>query len=320
MKVHGLIIDPQLDFCWPGLSGMGVDLRSPEWQVIAPLLQQALGPSYDALVNPGALYVPGADQDMGRLAKMIDRIHHKVDDFYITLDSHRKVDQAHPLWWKDSSGRKPNPFTILASYGDKVVRMEPQADGSLVPTSDEYQTFLPSFMNAGGPTGKGSKGYLEALAEKGRYPHVVWPEHCLIGTWGHGVWPPLMKALMKWEDSFAVVNYVTKGSNMYTEHYSGVCAEVPDPKDHTTQINTQLISTLEEADIIFLAGEARSHCLANTVRDIAENFSDPKYIQKLVLLTDATSDVPGFEHLGQQFVDEMTAKGMQLSTTDEFLR
>ena len=44
-----------------------------------------------------------------------------------------------------------------------------------------------------------------------------------------------------------------------------------------------------EADLIFVAGEAGSHCLANTVRDIANNFGDDTYVKKLVLLTDATS-------------------------------
>jgi len=320
MNIQGLIIDPQMDFCWPGLKAMGVDVDCAYWKSMEPALKMAMGPNYLRLVNPGALYVNGAEKDMDRLAQMILRLGDKIDDFHITLDSHRKVDQAHPIWWKDSSGRRPDPFTILGTQGSKVVRMEPQGDGSLKATNDEYQTYLPSMMNKGGPLGTGSRGYLEELQKNSRYPHVVWPEHCLIGTTGHTIWPSLMEALMAWEEDFSVVDYVTKGSNIGTEHYSGVCAEVPDPSDSSTQVNIRLIETLEEADLIFLAGEARSHCLANTVRDVAKHFSDPKYIQKLVLLTDATSDVTGFEAYGDLFVKEMTALGMQLSTTDEFLR
>ena len=118
---------------------------------------------------------------------------------------------------------------------------------------------------------------------------------------------------------FAFVDYVTKGSNILTEHYSAVQADVPDPTDVSTQINTRLIQTLENADQILIAGEARTHCLANTVRDIANNFGDDSFVSKLVLLTDASSDIPGFESHAQNFMNEMTSRGMQLSTTTEFL-
>jgi hypothetical protein len=38
-----------------------------------------------------------------------------------------------------------------------------------------------------------------------------------------------------------------------------------------------------------------------------------------VLLTDASSDIPGFETQAQNFMNEMTGRGMQVSTTTEFL-
>ena len=94
---------------------------------------------------------------------------------------------------------------------------------------------------------------------------------------------------------------------------------VTDPSDPGTQINTRFIQTLLEADLVAIAGEAGSHCLANTVRDIARNFGDDSYIQRLVLLEDATCPVPGFEALQSNFVKEMRARGMQVSTTQDFL-
>src|SRR5436190_557764 len=118
---------------------------------------------------------------------------------------------------------------------------------------------------------------------------------------------------------FAMVDYVTKGSNPWTEHYSAVCADVPDPSDPGTQINTRFIQTLLEADLVAIAGEAGSHCLANTVRDIARNFGDDSYIQRLVLLEDATCPVPGFEAFQTDFITEMTARGMKITTTCDFL-
>ena len=264
MKVHGLIIDPQEDFCNP---------------------------------DTGTLYVPGAGADMTRLAGMLRRIGSKLDDIHVTLDSHHYVDIAHPIWWKDSTGRNPDPFTIITLSDLDAGR---------------WTTTQPVMYRR-------SRDYVEALERNGKYPLCVWPYHCLIGSTGHAVMPELFSALKEWEGDFASVDYVTKGSNMWTEHYSAVKADVPDPADPSTQINTSLVKTLLEADLVFVAGEAGSHCLANTVRDIAESFGDDRYIEKLVLITDATSPVPGFETLQNDFIAEMTARGMRTATTATFL-
>ena len=268
-RIHLVVIDPQQDFCNPN----------------------------------GSLYVPGAENDMKRLGGLIQRLGPKIADIHITLDSHRKVDISHPLWWKDSSGKRPDPFTIITA--DDV-------------TQGKWTTYLPSFF-------KRTKAYLEALEATGRYPHVIWPEHCLIGDEGHNITPELSAAVHEWEERFASADLITKGSNMWTEHFSGVKAEVPDPEDPSTQVNTKLIGTLEEADIILLSGEALSHCLLSTVEDIATHFSDPKYIAKMVLLQDACSvipDPPGttlFSDKVASFLKDMQAKGMRLSTTEDFL-
>jgi len=262
-KIHLVVIDPQFDFCNPN----------------------------------GSLFVPGAENDMDRLALMVHRLKSKLHDIHVTLDSHRKVDISHPIWWKDSSGNHPAPFTMVTAADLK--------SGTWTTTrpSDYKRTLL----------------YLEALASGGRYPHVIWPEHCLIGSEGATVDKRLFEATQEWASQFAMVDYVTKGSNPYTEHFSAIQAEVPDPEDPSTQVNTAFVNTLEEADEILLAGEALSHCMANTVRDIAANFSDPKYVQKLVLLTDASSNVPTFDQFGTDFVRDLTAMGMRTATTTDYL-
>lgn len=270
-------------------------------------------PQVDFCDPKGALPVPGGDKDMGRLAGLVDRLAGKIDDIHVTMDSHRLVDISHPVWWKRvGDGRRPAPFTILGLDGaGRVVALDP---ASLAPTAEEYTTTQPSFLAR-------SRDYLKALTVGKRYPHVVWPPHCLIGTPGHNVHPALVPALRAWEEkNFAMVDYVTKGSNPFTEHFSGVKAEVPDPNDPSTQVNTALIRTLEEADLVLVAGEALSHCVANTVRDIAACFSDPRYVEKIVLLTDASSSVGGFEAFGAGFLAEMTARGMKTDTCAGFLR
>jgi nicotinamidase-related amidase len=261
--IHLLVIDPQNDFCDPN----------------------------------GSLFVPGADQDMKRLSALVHRLQERIADIHITLDSHRKVDISHPIWWMDSSGAHPGSFTTITAEELRTGR---------------WTTSRPSLRDR-------SLAYLEALESNGRYPHVIWPEHCLIGDEGHNIYPALAGAVHEWEDRFAQAEYVTKGSNPWTEHFSAVKAEVPDPSDPSTQINMGLVQTLERADTILLAGEARSHCLANTVRDIAQNFSDASFVQKLVLLTDASSDVAGFDTYGDAFLADLSRMGMRTSTTTDFL-
>jgi len=76
-QVRLLIIDPQNDFC---------DL--PEsWQITNPLSGQRIAP---------ALPVTGAHADMQRLATLIRQAQSAITDIYVTLDSHHRVDIAHP--------------------------------------------------------------------------------------------------------------------------------------------------------------------------------------------------------------------------------
>lgn len=287
-RIELLIIDPQNDFCTKD----------------AEILDPSTG---DTEKIKGALFVGGANEDMKRLAQFINRIGDKLYDIHVTLDSHRLVDISHPIFWEDMQGNYPDPFTII-SFADVQ-------NGIWRAKNPGYQIK--------------ANNYVRILEENGRYPLCIWPPHCLIGTWGHNVVPILFKEMLAWEEkNFANVDFITKGSNPFTEHYSGVQADVPDPTDPSTQLNTGLINTLQEADIIILSGEARSHCLANTVIDIANKFDadgNAEYVKKMVLLKDATSDVddlPGqtmFKDMGEGFVSEMCAKGMELSTCEEFL-
>ncbi|MCP4104628.1 MAG: isochorismatase family protein [Desulfobacteraceae bacterium] len=258
-----------------------------------------IDPQNDFCNKNGALFVPGADDDMVRLSAMINRLKDKISDIHVTLDTHHFVDIAHPTFWVDSDGNHPESLKT-------VITVDDVENGKWRATNPQLQ--------------KRALEYVRSLETNKRYALVIWPYHCLIGSWGYGVYPELYDALLKWEKDFCMVDYVTKGSNIYTEHYSAVQADVPDPQDPSTMLNTRLIQTLEEADIIALSGEALNFCLANTVTDIANNFGEEN-IKKFVLLTDATSVVPGkdFEPLTENFLKEMTQRGMQVSTTKEFL-
>lgn len=262
-----------------------------------------IDPQQDFCHARGSLYVPGAEHDMDRLATMVARLGDRLSSIHISLDSHQRVDISHPLWWRGRQGERPDPFTTITAADVR---------------EGQWSTTEPSYRGR-------TLAYLEALEQGGRYPHVVWPEHCLIGDEGHNIAPVLRDAVHEWEGRFARARLMMKGTNPFTEHFSCVRAEVPDPQDPTTQLNSGLLTELESADVIVLAGEALSHCLMSSIEDIADGFSDPAHVRKMVLLRDASSAIPDppgttlFSDKVSAFLARMGDRGMTIARTTDFL-
>ncbi len=255
-----------------------------------------IDPQVDFHDLPGsALPVQGASADAARLAELINRKQRSISDIHITLDTHQLLDVAHPMMWVGSNGKRPDPFTIITA---EDVR------------KGVWRAYNPAFQSR-------LQSYVDQLEANGRYPLCIWPPHTLVGTPGHNVVAPVLEAVSAWESKRSRrSNFVTKGHNPWTEHYSAVMADVPDASDPTTQLNTDLIKMLEQADVILLSGQALSHCVANTVRDIANNFGEEN-IRKMVLVEDTSSPVGGFENLADDFMREMKGRGMQTAKAAE---
>jgi nicotinamidase/pyrazinamidase len=271
MKVHLITIDPQNDFCI------------------------ANGPGG----NKGQLVVPGAEEDINRLAAFITKNGKRIDEIHCTLDSHQSAHIAHPIFWTNAKGENPPPFSVIA-HDDTV-------NGVWFPSNPRLRAY--------------GERYTGELKKHGRYQLMIWPPHCLIGTWGHSIVPAMAQALLAWEKEawqrLTKVDFVAKGSNVLTEHYSGVQADVPDDGDPSTKLNTVLIDALRNADQILITGEALSHCVANTIRDIANNFGDDN-VKKFVFLEDTSSNVANCEALGKAFVKEMVGRGMKVANTKDW--
>lgn len=123
---------------------------------------------------------------------------------------------AHSLFWVKGGTRgkihppHPAPFTVISSEDIAMKLWEP-AD----PSYDKWALY-----------------YSLELEKKGRFKLTIWPDHCIIGTAGHSVYPPLNEALQKWATRRAKsITYVLKGQNLRTEMYSAVAADVEDPTD-----------------------------------------------------------------------------------------
>ena len=268
-NLHLLIIDPQNDFC---------DLPAG----YLPQGEGAPGP---------ALPVPGAHADMLRVAGLIERGGAGLAGISITLDSHHRIDVAHPGFWQDAAGGPVSPFTqiTLADVNaGKVLPRDPAASPRV-------------------------RAYLAALETAGRYTLMVWPTHCEIGSWGHNVHADVRAAYNRWEErSLATVNKIVKGTNPWTEHYSAIEAEVPDPDDESTQVNAAFVAQLAGCDRVFITGEAGSHCVRATTEHLVAHW-DPAQLSKLVLVTDCMSPVAGFDAQYRDFVNAMRAQGLGIA-------
>ena len=105
------------------------------------------------------------------------------------------------------------------------------------------------------------------------------------------------------------INWVMKGQNLLTEMYSAMKADVEVESDESTKFNQVFFDELQNSEKLLVCGQAMSHCVNFTVRDIVGKWDEVR-LGDLVLLTDCASSVPGFEESGSKFLKEMSEKGV----------
>lgn len=285
MKTTLLIIDPQCDF-------HGDSEGNPEGR--------------------GSLAVPGADADAQRIAELIKANESEIEDIVITMDTHNKLHIAHGAFWKqgpaeEDNDKSPDPFTII--------NKEDVEQGRWVPRDDDNTPYV--------------LDYIDKLEASGKFKMCIWPEHCIIGSPNHSVTKPIWEAAQSWSKSKRKnITYVHKGQNNLTEMYSALSAEVPLENDVGTQYNFELQQQLlpsEQGERLLVCGQALSHCVNYTVRDLVsqgtmaamlENPSKKEAAEKILtrvhVLRDGASSVGGFEESGEAFVEDMRALGVSI--------
>ena len=124
-----------------------------------------------------ALPVPGADADLQRLARFLGHHAAAVAGITVTLDSHATVAVERTTFWLDAAGEAVAPFTFITAEQVRTAEFRPRAEN------------LAAAVLA----------MLDQLAAAGRPGLVVWPVHCVTGTWGHNIHSALAEALAGWE-------------------------------------------------------------------------------------------------------------------------
>jgi nicotinamidase-related amidase len=252
-----------------------------------------IDPQNDFCDPKGALYVPGADADCKRLASFIVSHIDSLDSIHVTADAHDYYNIAHPSFWKTQDGSEPAAWTQISA--------ESFARGEFLPRDSSLTPYV--------------RRYIDELEKKGAYSLMLWNPHCIMGTWGFCFDETLQASLRAWQKAKNKgVQYILKGRNPLTEHYSAIQAEVALEDDPATQTNLALIDALKNDSTVIAAGEALSHCVAFTLRDLASHIG----AKKITLLEDCSSSVTGFEEAAMTFVDELRSKGMSVKKSEAF--
>jgi nicotinamidase/pyrazinamidase len=217
----------------------------------------------------GTLFVPGAAGDVKRLIEFIYRNAQRITGITCSLDSHLPHQIFHPVWWADAEGKHPAPFTVI-THGDIIA-------GKWRPLEEP----------------EWSVQYPKRLQELAKKELTIWPYHVIIGSTGHTLEPELFSAVF-WHSIArkSQPNWWVKGNIPKTEHYSIVQPEILVPEHPQGVKSQEFLNIFRTSDCTFIAGEAASHCMLETLKDIIEEFdSRPDILNRIFVLEDCTSPI-----------------------------
>ncbi len=255
----------------------------------------------DFVHEDGALSVPGAVGDAERTAQWIYRNAGKITHIFASLDSHIPLQIFFPTWWADDGGDHPDPYTPIT--------VEEVEDGTWRPL---YEVDW-------------SLEYVHALKDQAKKDLMIWPFHVLLGTPGHALTPILYEAIAYHSAArSAQPTLEIKGTIAKTEYYSLLEPEVKVPEDPRGTLNQALMGRLLSFDAIYFAGQAKSHCVLETIGSIVERHGDDRQaMEKIYLLEDCTSSVKhpeiDFEALANEAYEDYAQKGMHIVNSSDAL-
>jgi len=226
----------------------------------------------------------GAVEDNIRLGEFIYRNIGDITHIMATMDTHNAHQIFHPIFFVDKAGNHPNPYTDIHAE-------------ELKNNTWKFNPAIASQFNIAPEYGQQMMiHYAEALEKKGKYALTIWPYHAMLGGIGHALVPAVEEAIFFHSIARnSLSEFEIKGNKPFTEHYSVIGPEVlTGPMDETLGTRTpKFIEHLLEVDRLYIAGQAKSHCVAWTVSDLLEDINsvDSELAKKVYLLEDCSSPV-----------------------------
>ncbi|MFM7449514.1 MAG: isochorismatase [Leptolyngbyaceae cyanobacterium] len=227
----------------------------------------------------------GAVEDNQRICQFLYHNLGQITEIIATLDTHTASQIFHPIFWVDRDGAHPAPLTIISleQVQAGVWQVNPAIANSL---GIADLTALQAY----------ALHYVTSLSQAGKFPLTIWPYHSMLGGIGHALVAAVEEACF-----FHTIarqhqtRFELKGRHPLTENYSILRPEVMDSPGGAAiaEKNLALIHHLLEFDAIYMAGQAKSHCVAWSIDDLLTEIDriDPRLAKKVYLLEDCTSPV-----------------------------
>jgi len=286
-NLHLLVIDAQNDFCNPG-GTLFVGGRSGD----------------------------GAIKDCERTAEFIYRNLPVITNITTTLDTHFAFQIFFAPFWLDRNDATPAPHTIITT--DAIRSGDFRPNPAIAPwiCNGNYGWLCKQVLY-----------YVSELERQGFYTLYLWPPHCLLGRPGYSLNGVIGEAQSFHGYARFMQNWTeVKGQHVLSENYSVLRPEVLTFHDGRplASKNERFYRTLVTADAVAIAGQAASHCVKSTIRDLLADIldEDPELAKKCYILRDLMSSVvvpggPDFTDDAEKALDEFTARGMHIvsSTT-----
>jgi nicotinamidase/pyrazinamidase len=275
---------------WEGLHAGCEPSNSDERRNMLLLVDEQI----DFVHEDGALSVPGAVADTRRMMEWIFRNTARITTIAASLDSHIPIQIFFQTWWANAEGEHPAPYTAITSR------------------DVEEGTWIPIYEK------EWSVRYVRQLEEKAKKDLMIWPYHTLIGTQGHNITPALYEAIAYHSAARqSKPEFIVKGTIPQTEFYSLLEPEVKVEEDPRGTLNEDFLRRLLSYDAIYIAGQAKSHCVLETVSSIMDRYGGQReVVSKFHVLMDCTSSVQhpeiDFEGLAQKAYLAFARQGLNL--------
>jgi nicotinamidase-related amidase len=239
-------------------------------------------PNYELFV--GGRSGNGAVEDNMRLCEFIYKNIGNITHITATMDTHSAHQIFHPNFFVDANGNHPTPYSDIhvADLQNNKWKFNP----ALAPQFNIAPEYGQQMMIH----------YAEALEKKGKYALTIWPYHAMLGGLGHALAPAVEEAIFFHSIArHTQAEFELKGNKPFTENYSVIGPEVlTGPMGETLGIrNPKFIQHLQEVDRLYIAGQAKSHCVAWTISDLLDDIQtvDSELAKKIYLLEDCSSPV-----------------------------
>lgn len=253
----------------------------------------------------------GAVEDSVRLCRFIYRNLPRLTEVCATLDTHTAVQIFHPVFWLDAEDEHPvGAATVITAEDLERGRWRVNPAVAHVVAGGDEQGLAEHALH-----------YVRAL-EQGRYALTVWPYHAMLGSVGHALVSAVEEALFFHGVARRTApRFEIKGDHPLTESYSVIRPEVTVCAQGGSLgfVNDALVDHLAGFDAVLVAGQAKSHCVAWSARDLLELFEQrgAGLAERLYLLEDCTSAVvvPGvvdFTEQAEETFNDLGSRGMRI--------